>query len=99
MIDFDKYDAENPEIWVYFRKFAFRAKNEKGFKNYSANGIFELIRWHTSGTGNDGFKVNNNYRPDYARKMMDMYPDFEGFFRLRVIKAPRKLVYKGGLFD
>jgi len=73
MIDFKTYDNENPEIWEKFKWFSFQAK-AKGFKRYSANGIFELIRWHSMTAGNDGFKINNNYRPDYARKMMRMYP-------------------------
>lgn len=61
-----------------------------GFKIYSAKGIFEIIRWHTSAHGNDGFKVNNNYHPDYARKMMREFPSFYGFFKTRNLKAIRK---------
>lgn len=101
MIDFLKYDQENPEIWRLFKKYALQAK-EKGFSNYSANGIFEIIRWHTTGRGNDGFKVNNNYRPDYSRKMMSFYPSFEGFFRVRETKALREDFKQGQqpiLFD
>jgi len=88
MIDFNTYDRENPHIWDAFKKYAFEAK-AKGFQNYSANGIFEIIRWQTKHSGNDGFKVNNNYRPDYARKMMREFPAFKGFFRIREIKAKR----------
>ena len=79
---FEQYDKENPEIWIYFRKYAFEAKR-KGFKNYGAKGIFELIRWHTGVSGNDKFKINNIYTPDYARKMMKEFPQFEGFFRIK----------------
>jgi hypothetical protein len=88
MINFEKYDKENPEIWDLFVKYAFEAKN-KGFEHYSANGIFEVIRWHTKAHGNDGFKVNNTYRPDYSRKIMNLYPEFDGFFRIRETKAVR----------
>ena len=88
MIDFASYDKENQAIWGLFVKYAIEAK-EKGFKNYSAKGIFEIIRWHTGVSGNDGFKLNNNYHADYARKMMRMYPNFQGFFRTRTLKAIR----------
>ena len=88
MIDFKKYDKENPHVWQGFVKFAKEAKS-KGFKNYSANGIFEILRWHTGVNGNDQFKISNNYRPDYARKMMEVYPEFEGFFRVKQLKAKR----------
>jgi hypothetical protein len=88
MINFNKYDQENPQIWQLFKKYTFEAK-EKGFKNYSAKGIFEIIRWHTAANGNDSFKVNNNYTADYARKMMKYNPVLNGFFRLREMKALR----------
>ena len=89
MIDFKKYHEENPHIWEAFKKYSFKAK-ERGIKNYSANGIFEIIRWHTAIEAKDGkYKLGNNYRPDYARKMMEEFPEFEGFFRVRELKSAR----------
>lgn len=79
---FQEYDRENPQIWKAFVKYAKQAK-ARGFKHYSAKGIFEIIRWHTGVSGNGEFKLNNNYHAGYARKMMKMYPEFEGFFRIR----------------
>lgn len=88
MIDFQKYDSENPEIWDMFKRIAREAKL-KGFKHYSANGIFEIIRWETKVSGKDGFKVNNNFRADYARKLMAQDPEFLDFFRIRETKTGR----------
>jgi len=88
MIDFKKYDKENPQIWEAFKKYSWEAK-QRGFQYYSAKGIFEIIRWNTATNGSDGFKLNNNYHADYARKMMNVYPDFEGFFKVRELKAGR----------
>lgn len=88
MIDFEKYDKENPQIWEEFKKYSKKAK-DKGFKNYSANGIFEIIRWHTKVSGDGQYKISNNFRPDYARKMMREFPEFNGFFRVRELKASR----------
>lgn len=88
-INFKKYHSDNPHIYAQFVKYARKTK-ERGFKNYSANGIFELIRWHTGIKGNDCFKLNNIYRPDYARKIMEELPDeFAGFFRVRVTTSKR----------
>ena len=87
-MNFKKYDQENPKIWESFKKFSFEAK-EKGFKNYSANGIFEVIRWHTELDSIGFYKVDNNYRADYARKMMNEFREFEGFFRVRELKSER----------
>ena len=88
MIDFKSYDRQNPKIWELFKRFSNEAK-QKGFKHYSAKGIFEIIRWHTGASGNDHFKLNNNYHADYARKMMNEYPSFKGFFRTRELKSLR----------
>jgi hypothetical protein len=87
-INFKKYHEDNPQIYEKFIHYA-RLTKAKGFKNYSSNGIFELIRWHTGVKGNDCFKLNNIYRPDYARKAMEEYPELDGFFRLRETKAKR----------
>ena len=88
MINFNQYDQDNPKIWEAFKKYSIEAKN-RGFKNYSANGIFEIIRWHTAIESRDTYKINDRYRPDYARKMMSEFPDFAGFFRVRELKAKR----------
>jgi hypothetical protein len=87
-INFNRYHKENPEIYKQFKNFTFEAI-EKGFKNYSANGIFEAIRWQTKTSGNDTFKVNNIYRPDYARLFEKDFPEYEGFFRKRKLHAKR----------
>ncbi len=88
MIDFETYDRQNPQIWEQFVKFSKEAK-QRGFSHYSAKGIFEIIRWHTPVTGNDAYKLNNNYHADYARKMMREYEEFRDFFRTREIRARR----------
>jgi len=89
MINFEQYDRENPQIWKAFVKFARHAKS-KGFKSYSSKGIFELIRWHSKARGNDDYKINNTYTPDYARKMVKEFPEYQGFFKERKLKALRK---------
>lgn len=88
MINFEKYDEENPQIWQAFVHFSVQTK-AKGFQNYGAFGIINLIRWHTGVSGNDTFKVNNTYAPDYARKMEEKFPNFKGFFRTRELKKAR----------
>lgn len=85
MKNFDEYDRENPEVWEKFQEIAFKAI-EKGFNHYSSKGIFELIRWHTKTSGNDGFKVNNIYTAYYARKFNNKFPEHNNFFRLRKVK-------------
>jgi len=88
MRTFEQYHKENPNIYKAFVNYAYEAK-KKGFSNYSAKSLFEIIRWHTPIKADGVFKINNNYAPDYARKMMDEYESFKGFFRVRTLKAKR----------
>lgn len=83
MKTFQDYHKEHPEIWNQFKGTTLTAI-KKGFKNYSSKSIFEIIRWHRRGDiKSDGFKVNNNYTADYAKKFMNEYPQYDGFFRTR----------------
>ncbi len=72
------YDTENPGIWTMFERFA----NElvaAGVTTLSANLIFERMRWETAISGNDGYKLNNNYRAFYARMYEQKYPTGPNF--------------------
>ena len=78
------FHQQHPEVWEMLKRFS-REMQNRGFKHYSINGIFERIRWEKDigGDGKTQFKLNNNYRAFYARRFMKMYPQYEGFFRLR----------------
>lgn len=83
---FDIYDKENSHIYLLFVKFTMEAK-DSGRCNYSSKAIFERIRWFVDvETSGDTFKINNNYPAYYARKMMQDYPEFSGFFRTRELQ-------------
>ena len=88
MNNFNQYDQENPNIYEKFKELTFQAIN-KGFDYYGAKSIFELIRWHSKESGNDAFKINNNYAPDYARKFTNEFPQYKNFFRTRQLKKLR----------
>jgi hypothetical protein len=90
MKTFEQYHNDNPQIYRAFTRYASKAKHIKGFKNYSAKSLFEIIRWHTpTKKSGEVFKIDNNYAPDYARKMMAENESFKGFFRVRTLKAKR----------
>lgn len=82
-----EYHQKNPQVYVQFRKVTLQTI-AKGFKHYSAKGIFEIVRWHSgvSTVDPEGFKVNNSYVSFYARLFMREYPQHEGFFRNRKSK-------------
>lgn len=83
---FETYHKENPQLYKLFERFA-REALSSGYKTFSAYAIFERIRWHVAiETVGDPFKLNNNYRPYYARKLMFDQPEFEGFFNTRSLQ-------------
>jgi len=83
---FEEYDKEHPHVFRLFKTFALSLK-KRGLKHYGAKAIMERIRWQVAfETGNDGFKINNNFTSRYARKLEREMPEFKGFFRKRVLK-------------
>lgn len=83
------FHAKHPEVWREFVRLT-RDRIDMGFTHYSAYAIFERIRWSLDVVGNDGgssFKINNNYRPIYARWFMRKFPQHEGFFRTRAMPS------------
>lgn len=77
------FDEENPYIYKIFTQCALQALKAK-HNRYSANGIFEYIRWFRTVEKKDNtYKMNNNYRAYYARKLMAMDNRFVDFFEIR----------------
>ena len=93
------FHDEHPEVWRLFVKFTHNVI-EAGFKNYSANAIFERIRWevdvnkeplrYVAKQNRQPFKLNNNYRAFYSRRFHKMYPSYDGFFRTREQKSKQE---------
>tara|TARA_Y100000593_G_scaffold93896_1_gene190465 strand:+ start:451 stop:852 length:402 start_codon:yes stop_codon:yes gene_type:complete len=93
LLEFLKYDAENPHVWELFKRFTFEAIRA-GHGNFSAAGIAERIRWETmistTPINGDAFKLSNNHNAFYARKFHDHFPEHDGFFRTRKSVADKK---------
>ena len=81
------FNKKHPDVWRLFCGFTFDMIN-RGFMNYSVNAIFERIRWEkdAGGDGVTSFKLNNNYKAEYARLIMTREPDLEGFFETRALR-------------
>ena len=85
MTSFKKYHEENPQIYTEFKRLAYQLIN-RGYKHIGSKQIFEVIRWNSMVSGNDGFKVNNTYTSDYARLFEKDHPLYAGIFRKRLCK-------------
>ena len=81
----EAFNKTHPKVWDLFVTFT-QELYVRGFRNYSANAVFERIRWETDQadvSGKSEFKLNNNYRAYYARWYMEYFPEHDGFFRTR----------------
>lgn len=77
----------NPTIYRMFKYFTFEAI-KAGKKHLSADLIVHRIRWYTGiEMKGDTYKINNNYISRYARKFMEEFPEYNGFFRTRQLKT------------
>lgn len=84
---FAEYHAANPQVYAALRRFALEAKRA-GRPRMSINMLHERVRWYTAiETVGDEFKLNNNFRPYYARLLMEQEPELVGFFETRTAKA------------
>lgn len=82
---FEKFHATNPQMFKLFGRFAVEAR-EIGMTHCAAALIFERMRWETAiASKGEPFKINNNYKPLYARMFMRDNPSFRGFFRTRTL--------------
>lgn len=88
---FRLYDAENPHVYREFVRFA-RELKSAGRHRASASLIFERMRWESMirggpESGLPAYRLNNNYRAFYARKLATEDPSFAGFFEIREQKS------------
>jgi hypothetical protein len=83
---FERFDRENPQVYEAMVQ---KAEQLRAFGHYGIGAIFEDIRYDYR-TKNDSrgekFKLNNNYRSRYARKLMAQERGFEGFFETRRLR-------------
>lgn len=85
---FTKYDRENPKVWEYFEYFS-KQLIAAGRNKISAALIIERIRWEVliDTKSDEQFKISNNHTAFYARKFMEVYPEFDGCFYTRTQQA------------
>ena len=84
---FQKYHRDNPQVFQEFLKLT-REARAAGKQHYSVWNVFNKMRWDSDMKVNnlDEFKISNNYFAFHARLIMEMYPEFAGFYRTKPLK-------------
>lgn len=84
--EFRRFHLAHPDVFEQIIKHA-RLLWSHGHRHYGIAAFFENFRWHRripeKPDEAEEFKLNNNYRAFYARMLMALYPEFDGFFELR----------------
>jgi len=81
---FQRFHADNPQVFDRLYQFAKEAKN-RGLERIGMRLLIERARWDMmmETASCDGFKINNNYAPFYARMLMERCPSLRGLFETR----------------
>ena len=86
---FEDFHASNPHVYEEMVK-RVRALKGRGVTHYSVAPLLEVIRYFIHLEQEDPsteFRINDHYRPWYARLIMIQEPDLDGFFELRTAEA------------
>jgi hypothetical protein len=84
---FEEYHRKRPEVYQQLIGLVFD-KYRNGRKFYGIGALFEELRWYFRiEKREEDFKLNNNYRSRYVRKLIDEFPELEDFFELRELRA------------
>jgi len=81
---FELFHKQNPHVLDTVIRIASELKHKRGFKRCGMKMLFERLRWlYALQTQGDDYKLNNNYTAYYARTVMALRKDLEGFFAVR----------------
>jgi hypothetical protein len=84
---FEEYDAANPDVYELLTRFVGELHNF-GVTRYGIAAFIERIRYDYAISNRlDEFKINNNLRSRYVRKLVADFPEYEHMFECRELKA------------
>lgn len=86
---FDQFHKQHPAVYRELVRLS-REWRSYGHARLGIATLFEKLRWewHVKGIEDaDGYKLNNNYRALYARKIMAENADLDGLFEIRTRTA------------
>lgn len=85
---FERFHAENPEVYATLRRLAFEWKKRRADR-CGMKMLFEVARWQMNlKTTGEPFVLNNNFTSYYARLLMENEPELDGLFQTRKLHGP-----------
>ena len=81
---FDRFHTENPRVYETLVRLARQWVAMTGRHKLGIATLYERTRWEIALATNDpDYKLNNNWRADYARLIMAQEPDLDELFDVR----------------
>jgi len=89
LLSWEKAKREDPFLIRDLARLALDLRGQ-GHKRWSIDALFHVLRWQRATTirNHNGLKLNNNHTALAARELMEIYPQLDGFFEVR-IRKPR----------
>lgn len=86
---FMDFNYRNPQVYDALVDLAREARRVNGRAKIGIGMLFEVLRWTMfMETGDhEGFKLNNNYRSRYARRIMERESDLRDLFDTRDLRS------------
>lgn len=87
---YQAFDQANPHVYWKLVEIAYEVA-VKGKTRYGIGAIFERLRWiSTFETVGDPYKLNNNFRAFYVRRVQEEHPELAGLFETRRSRADKE---------
>lgn len=78
----DAWIADNPEAWEYMTDQAVLSASNG--RRFGIGALCEVVRWKMRNVeGRTGFKLNNNHRAAFARRLIREHPEVEPYITTR----------------
>ncbi|MGI0148620.1 MAG: hypothetical protein ACREDF_03695 [Thermoplasmata archaeon] len=84
---FEEFHALNPHVYDTLVRLARRYAEKH--RKAGIGHLWEVMRWQmfVETTGDEEFRLNNNWKSRYARLIMAREPDLDGLFEIRELRA------------
>ena len=84
---FEQFHSDNPHVYDV-RVSISREGRRRGMSQWSIAGAFEVARYERRfSTTDESFKIRNDFKPHYARLIMEREGDLKGFFIIKELTA------------
>ena len=77
----DRWIENNPAAWNYMVSQAVKSANAG--RRFGIGALCEHVRWHMFAKGDENFKLNNNYRAHFARRIIAEHPEVAPYISTR----------------